>query len=156
MGNKLSINIFMTKGVTHFSGFKTLLFLHRCQILVLLSLQVSTGMIRWQLHKELIGIQHRGGGSNLFWGGRMNGQEPPNWIICWQKKNLLHQWLIFFRMHPTHLPPPCCPLALAKIPHHLGCAKCHIDSLCCHDLTEAAARRKKRRQEWFFFSFFLF
>ena len=65
-GNKLTINIFMTKGVTHFSGFKMLLFPHHCQILVLLSLQVSTCMIRQQLHKGLIGVQHGSGGNNLF------------------------------------------------------------------------------------------
>ncbi|PKU45140.1 hypothetical protein llap_4545 [Limosa lapponica baueri] len=33
------------------------------------------------------------------------------------------------RMHPMCPPPPCCPLALAKIPHHLGSAKCHVNSL---------------------------
>lgn len=72
-----------------------------------------------------------------------------------QKENLLNQWLIFFGMQPTHPLPPRCPLALAKILHHFDCARCHIKSLCCCDLTYTAARRKKRRVFLFFnLSFF--
>jgi len=51
--------------------------------------------------------------------GRGMDRNPKldRWL---SEENLLQQWLIFFRMHPTHPTPPRCALALAKIPHHVG------------------------------------
>lgn len=142
----------MTKEMTQFPGFKMLLFPHCCQILILLSLQVSTGMIRWQLHKELIGMQHRGGGNQPFLRREEEWVGTPKCISCWRKKKLLHQWLIF-RMHPTHPSPPRCPLGLANIPHHL--VPNATSTMCNHNLTEDAARKKKAGVIFsFFFSFF--
>lgn len=112
MGNKLSINIFTSKGVTHFSGFKLLLFPHCGQFLVLLSFQVSTSIIRRQLHKDLIGIQHRPGGINLFWGRRRNGQEPQTGSVVGRRRIcFLSGWFSLGRTpHTHHHLAACLPL----------------------------------------------
>lgn len=48
-----------------------------------------------------------------FWRREEEWAGAPNWISCYQKKNLLHQWLIFFRMQLIHPPLPQCSFALA-------------------------------------------
>lgn len=119
-------NIFMTCGETHFSEFKKLLF-----PIIIISFSCYSSCISQQLQKDLIGIQLRGGGSNLFWGGRMS---------------------------PTHLqPPPHISLPLAEIPHRLGCDKCQLNNLWCHDLTKAAENSsKEKRQKAGILSFYYF
>lgn len=62
-----------TKEVT--SGFKMLLFPHRCQILVL--------PLGFHWCDQMAATQRAHWHPALFWGGRRNGQEKPNCISCW-------------------------------------------------------------------------